>query len=183
MSATNNISVYIDYWRQMAVHHHLIQHDPTSENNDGAVGAKRFCKFGADEIISGLLTKISTPALLIELYETQTQSQNAYDIKQLPRGSFMVLKKAAVKSMSEQEEAYSTTEEIMYDILKQVWQQHYSSNVDECERIFSQFDFNNLLIQPVGPVFDNLFGWRVEYGFKFKNTLNIIEPPADGTFI
>jgi hypothetical protein len=180
---TNNISTYIDYWRQLAITHHLINHDDGSENNDGNVAAKRFCKFGADEVLTGLRTKISTPALLLELYEVQTQGQNFFDIKMPVKGAFMVLKKAAVKNNTEEEEAYQITEEIVYDLLKQTWQQHYGSSAAECTRPFSQFDFNNLTIEPVGPVFDNLFGWRVEFGFKFQRNIDLTAAPAIGTFL
>ena len=179
----SNVETYIDYFRQMAVKHKDLQHDPASETGDSVPGAKRFARWNADEIISGLRSKVAFPALLIELYENDLQSSSVYDIKQRPRGAFTILEHVRPDDFTDEERAFAVTEEMVYDVLKQIWQHHYNSEADRCQTPFKQFHFDKLTITPVGPLFDNEFGYRVEFDFELQQTFKINEAPEEGTFL
>ena len=183
MSDKNNVSTYIDYFRQLAVMHKDIRHDPASEDGDGEVSAKKFTKFSSDEIIDGLSRSIGFPALCIELYESTSESQIVYDVCLKPRGSFMVIDKPADKSFSAEQACYEKTEEIILSLLQRMWQDHYKPGVDRCETPFREIDLAKLNIIPVGPLFSGVFGWRCEFDFEFQKTVDISTAPEEGTFI
>ena len=178
----NNIGKYIDYFRQLAIKHKNIQHDPTTETGDGDIEKKRFTTWSNEEVLSGLRTKISFPALLIELYENNLSSETVYDIRQRPKGSFTVLEHAATQDLSDQERAYTLAETIVYDLLKQIWQDTYGKDVDRCQTVFKQFRYN-INITPTGKLFQNEYGFYVEFDFDFQNDIDIRIAPDPGTFI
>lgn len=179
----NNLNAYVEYFRQLAVSHKDIQHDPETEIGKGDIEKKRFCMFGSEELVSSLRTQISFPALLIELYETITSSDSVNYIHQNPSGSFMILASASEQNnvMAEQV-AYAKAEEIMFDIFKKIWQDVYGKNVDRCSTPFKSFRWN-MEITPTGKLFQNQFGWYVQFKFEFQNTIDITKAPVDGTFL
>lgn len=180
----SNVNNYINYFRQLAVTHKDILHDPSSETGDSGIGEKRFAKWSAEEIVSGLRTKIGNRALMIEIYETDLQASNVYDIKQLPRGAFTFFKATKEKDVNDQYDALEWTEKIMYDLMKQIWQDHYGQDKDRCSTPFKKFVFDKSSIVAVGPLFKNNYcGWRIEFEFEFQQLFNITVAPEEGTFI
>ena len=180
-----NVSSYIDYFRQLAVQHKDIQHNIESETGDGPVGSKHFARWSSEEVVTGLRSSISfTPsALLLELYEVVTQSESPYDIKGQYKGAFTVLAHAAPEDIAAEIEAFELTESICYDLLAKIWQDHDGDNAQRDSTPFRYFDFANISIIPVSKLFDNEFGYRIEFGFEFRQTRNISTPPIAGTFI
>ncbi len=180
----SNITTYINYFRNLAASNAAINHDPASETNDSAPGKKKFARWSAEEVITGLRTKLGWPALLIELYDTDLTAATVYDIKQRPKGAFTVLQHAGLNVFAEEEAAYDLCEEIVYDLLKQIWQHHHGASAEGCATPFKKFDFNAINIVPVGPLFDGCkIGYRVEFDFELHQTLNITVAPAPGKFV
>lgn len=178
----NNVTAYVDYFRQLAVRHKDLLHDVLTEQGKGDMKRSAFATFGNNEIISGLRTKIGATALALELYDNHLSNETPYDIRQSPKGAFMVINHAIEGSFIDELRAYALTEGIMYDILKQVWQDHYGPTADQCTRPFKQFRYSGE-ITPTGKLFTNYYGYYVQFDFDFQNTIDIKEPPADGTFI
>lgn len=178
----DNVSGYVDYFRQLAVSHNLLRHDPATETGDSEIKKKRFAYLGNNEIINGLGgNKLSFPALCIELYELETSSESVYDVRQRPKGSFMVVDHAE-DTFPDMLRAYGTAEGIVYDLLKKIWQDHYGPEHDRCQTPFKEFRWN-LKITPTGKLFENEYGYYVQFEFDLQNTINISKAPADGTFI
>lgn len=177
----NNVTTYVDYLRQKAVSHHLLNHDVETETGKGNIKQKRFCIFGNQEVITGLRTQIAFPALIAELYDNELQSQTVYDIRQQPKGAFMVIEHAKENDFVDELRAYALAEEIVYDILKQIWQDHYGPDADRCTTPFKQFRWNGT-ITPTGKLFTNEYGYYVQFEFEFQDTINITEAPAEGVF-
>ncbi len=178
----NNVTPYVEYFRQLAVRHKDILHDPQTELGLGATAEQGFTTFGNNEVIQGLNTTLSKTALLLELYDVNGNSENVYDIRQNPKGAFMVVNLVEPNNFPDQMRAMALTETIVYDILKQIWQDHYGPDADQCERPFKQFKWNTE-ITPTGKLFTNYYGWYVQFYFDFQNTIDITQAPAVGTFI
>lgn len=179
----NNVNGYIDYFRQLAVRHKDLKHDPQTEIGKGKPGDKHFCIFDNNEVIQGLGgKKISTPLLGAELYDNNLSNETVYDIRQSPTGAFMVIDLAKENDFADQERAYALCEGIIYEILQQIWQEHYGPGKDRCTTPFKQFRFNGQ-ITPTGKLFTNYYGYYVQFGFELQNTIDIKTPPAEGTFL
>ena len=181
--ANDNVEAYINYFRGLAIAHKDIQHNPASETGSAAPGAKKFARWGVDEVVTGLRTSMGWPALLLELYEVQTTGETVYDVKGSYTGAFTVLDSAKVNNYDSEVEAFKKTESIYRDLLKKIWQDTFGSGANFCEPIFSDFDFKRLNVTPVGPLFDNQFGWRIEFPFRPTLTFDLTSPIPDGTFI
>ena len=95
----------------------------------------------------------------------------------------MVVDHPTDDSVGAEQAAYANAEGIMYDILKQIWKDHYGEGTDRCHTPFKEFLFNKLQITPVGKIFDKEFGYRVEFNFEFSNTIDLASPPDAGSFI
>lgn len=183
IAPVTNVSEYIDYFRELAISHKDLQHDPLSETGDGAIGSMHFTKISAEQVLSALRSAAGYPLLTLELYETESTSEQVADVKLKPRGALMVIDNPASSSFPDEEACYLKTEQIVWDILKQVWQHHYAPDVDACEAPFKFFDFANIAITPVGPVFGGQHGYRVIFDFELQNNIDLTEAPAEGTFL
>lgn len=168
---------YISYFRKIAISIQEIAHNPDSETGDSAINEKHFTRWSADEAVSGLRNKIGFPALLLEMYEIITRAEIPGDVKGFYTGAFTILAHATPSDVSSETAAYETTERIYQNILKQIYQDHYGKNKDRCSTPFAEFSFNNLNIVPVGPLFENEFGWRIEFQFKPLYLLKITDMP------
>lgn len=177
-----NVSGYISYFRNLAINHSLLLHNPDGESADAEPGSIHFTKISVDEVLTGLRSKVGFPLLALELYEVTTDSEVQYDIRQRTRGAFMVIDHPAKDNFTAEQACYENSEQILTDILKQIWQDHYGEGVNRCETPFREFSFHNLQIIPVGPIFDKEFGYRVEFEFEFHSTINFTDPPAPNTF-
>lgn len=143
----------MNYFRSLAINHPLLLHDPASETNDSHA-TKHFTRFNTDEIITGLRTKVAFPALGVEIFE---QSGGHW------RGAFIVFDHAR-DSYNDEVRALDLTERIMRYLVPQIYQ-----DTANCR---TPFEFANMLEADVisfGPVFDREFGWRCEFGFRWKN--------------
>lgn len=175
------VSSYISYFRSLAIAHKDLQHNPASETGDGPVGSMHFTKISSDEVLKALRTDIGFPCMTLELYETVLQSQVVSEIRQLPRGAFMIIDNPASASSADEEAVFARTEKIVYDILKQIWKDHYGAGA-LCETPFVFFGFNNINITPVSKIFSGQSGYYVTFEFDQK-TFDVTEPPENGTFL
>lgn len=175
-----NITTYTNYFRNLAVTHHLLQHNPASETGDGPIGSQRFARFGADEVLTGLQSSVTFPALLIENYETKFAAASAEFVGKRNFGAFSVFASANPQNASEVEAAFALTQQIMDDLLARLYADH--SEEDHCNFPLGNLDVNSLQVTPVGMVFTREYGYRCEFQFT-DNSNNITQPPAPGTFI
>ena len=178
----NNSTAYISYFRGLAVSHHLLRHDPASETGDSGIGKQTFAIWTVEEVLGNIRSKISFPALLIEMYEVDLSAESVYDIRQRPKGAFTVLVHADPKALHDQYRAYDVAEEITYDLLQKIWQDHYGPASDRCTTPFKQFRFTGTII-PTGMMNNNDYGYRVEFEFDLQNTVDIKQAPPAGIFI
>lgn len=180
--ALSNLDIYVNYFRQLAVSHYLLQHNPATEAKDAAAPDKRFAKWNAEEVIGGLRTKMSFPALIIELYDTNVDASIEYDVRLKPKGAFTVLATAKAGHLPAEQEAYALAEQILYDLLQQIMKDHYEPDRNMCGTPFKEFFFDDLEIIPIGPLYENHFGYRCEFPFEFHKRYDLSAPPAAGVF-
>lgn len=178
----NNVNGYTDYFRQLAISHKYIRHNPAGETGDAEPGSVHFTKVSVEEILNDLGSKIGWPLLALELYDIETEAETPLDIRVKPKGAFMVVTHPASNTFAAQMECYELTEKIVTDILKQIWQQHYAPGAYGCSSPFREVDFNKIEITPVGPVFGGEYGYRVVFDFEFQQTIDLTQPPEEGTF-
>ncbi len=179
----NHVNSYINYFRQLAIANQALLHDPAGEYGDAAPASMHFTKISVDEVVQGLHSKIGSPCLTLELYETDLQAEIPYDIRELPVGAFMVVVKPASDLMADMQICYEKAEEIIINLLKQIWQDHYGVGVERCKTPFKEFYFDKDQLTPVGPVFDTWYGYRFTFNFRFHYNMDITKAPDPGTFI
>jgi hypothetical protein len=160
-ASTNNVSGYIDYFRQLAVNHIDLLHNPGSETGDAPEATQHFTKISIEEVVSGLRSKVGWPLLTLELYENDFYAEIELDVKQRSKGAFMVVQNPVSKNFRDEQACYETSEKIAYDFLRQIWQDHYGFTANRCVTPFRFVFFNSIIITPVGPVFSGQFGYRV----------------------
>lgn len=177
------VNEYINYFRSLAISHKDIQHDPNSDTGDMPTGEKHFTRISVEEVLTGLQDAVHFPLLSIELYEVRTKAEAIMDIKTLTSGAFMVIDDPVSALFADMQNCYAKSEQIVYDLLKKIWQDHYGPSRDMCTRPFRFFDFDKLAITPVGPVFSGQHGYRVEFNFQLQNTYDITRAPEAGTFL
>src|SRR6185295_4727327 len=109
---TANVSDYIDYFRQLAIHQVDLQHDPAGETGDAAPGSVHFARWTADEAVTELRSKTSFPALLLELYEIDTKAEIEYDVRNNYAGAFSIAVSALPENFTSEVAAFVLAEKI-----------------------------------------------------------------------
>jgi hypothetical protein len=178
----SNVNIYVDYFRRLAMAHAEIKHNPASEENDSTVPDLHFVRWDSLQVLAGLRTKVKYPLLIIELYKNNLDAAVEYDIRQRPVGVFTVLDRADPNKAGDQERVYAKTERIVNELLQQIWADHYKPGNHGCKSPFKDFLFNEITIEPTGKLFDNDFGWVVEFPFEFQKKYNIAKAPDEGVF-
>ncbi len=181
--SNNNVSSYIDYFRQMAVKHKDLLHDPASEDGNGEAGTCHFSRWNAQDLVTGMRTSVGGTVLLLELYELVLKAQVVHDVKGDYTGGFTVVDEAIKNNPLDEERAYNLSETIVFDILNRIWHDHYGENSDRCTSPFQHFVLQGIEIMPVGPVLTNAYGWRVQFLFVFRQNKRITQPLTAGTFL
>lgn len=176
------VNEYINYFRSLAISHKDIKHDPLSDTGDSPSGEKHFTRISIEEVLKSMQNTVFFPCMCLELYENETSAENAINIKFQPRGAFMIIDHPASDSFTDQQASYAKCEQIIYELLQQIYQAHKPGS-DACARPFKKFDFDKIGITPVGPVFSGEYGYRVEFNFELQNQINITQPPSPGTFV
>ena len=176
------VSEYISYFRSLAIDHTDIAHNPLSETDAAGASEKHFTRIAIEEVIGGLRSAVGFPCLALEIYETEIHSENPISLKSITQGAFMVIDHPATDSFADEQAVYEKTERIVFELLQKIWQDHYSSAAQMCDRPFSFFDFDKMTITPVGPLFTGEHGYRVTFSFELQKTVDITKPPAAGVF-
>lgn len=172
---------YFEYFRQKAIRHKDIRHNPASETGNGPIGEKRFARISYEDFLGGLMTSCSFPALMIEQFEIVVSGHPEVPEERYS-GAFTVLDTADQESNKEIALAGDKTLGIVADILKDMFNDHLGPDAHPCASLFEDIDID-MNLMPVGPVLDSQFGWRCTFYFKMRKGLDITTPPAPGTFI
>ena len=187
MNNANNVAGYTDYFRQLAISHKDVKHDPLSETGNATVkGTRRFGRTSASEVLSALPSDAGTIFVTVELYDTNLRSDNPFDIKGLYKGAFMIVKFADTNDFTAQEQAHADCERIGYEFLQKIWVDHYGPDAEasRSQTPFRDIEYNEADLAFVSGLFNGTwFGWRCEFGFNFNQKQKIAVVPADGTFL
>lgn len=178
----SNVKLYINYFRNLAATHTKLQHGATLQTPNGPVVINCFARWNADEALTGLRSKITFPALLLEMYENETVSNSFYEVHERPKGAITVVASARPEDFASEEDAYELAECILRQLLQQIWADHYGPEVDRNTTPFREV-YLGFTIVPVGPLFDNQFGYRVEFNFEFHENNPITQAPPFGAFL
>ena len=119
---------YIEYFENLAVSHHSIQHVKASVNGDAAAGSLRFACYNVDDVISkSLRTKVAFPAMLLELYEWELRGSDVYDPKTRYTGAFTIIDHASRGDARDEQRAFAATEIIIWDMMQKIFTDHYGA--------------------------------------------------------
>lgn len=175
---------YVAYFRNLAIHHKDIQHNPDAEKGDAAKDQNRFSRTSASQFLQKLPNSCGFPHFMIELYDTNTSGSSPFDVKQEKRGAFSIVDNCNVNDFAQQLEAQAKCEAIAYELLQQIWDDHYGPNKNRCTTPFEEFDVNNIEIIFLNGVFSGAeYGVRCEFAFKFYTNQTIAKTPEPGTFV
>jgi len=138
-----------------------------------------FYRFNWNEITGSFRSGVNTPALLLESYssdfESQTKNVTNFNKKDI---SFLLLDFAGQQNdFDKQEEVLDRLENIALDIVSYL----VKENKNQMSLLYGKLDINTVKIEKVGPIFDNMFGWNVLY--NFKNHEDMTFDPTNWTFV
>lgn len=181
MSASN----YISYFRDVAVRHKDILHDVLSEGQDGIPEACRFSIFSMDEVSRNLRTQIAEGVVLhLHLYDWQVTDNEAGDTRGQYHPGFLITEKAQPNNNLSEQQVYIHTERVVWGIINKMYLEMNNGEKD-CAHFADVINFNTITVKPVGPLWDNRYGWWVEFKYSKKKAMlydltDIFEPlPGD----
>jgi hypothetical protein len=152
------------YWQKAATNNLLIQHTESS---------KHYCSFTAEEALSAL-KNIKSPALCLELPEMNLSDGLSDNVRLVSKGAILVLKHAKQGDNAMISQAFLDTEVIVLQLESKMLNDRRRANESDRlspEKDMKHLDLNKVRWVDVGPVFDSMYGWRLE--FEFNGPVNL----------
>lgn len=157
---------YRNYFRNLAIRHKEILHDPASEEEGAPATNRHFIQFNTDDVVNALSTAFGAgPCLALHDYEWNVKDNGAYAFAHEYKGSLLVIKKAIANDPVDTAAVKDLTETIMADVQAQMRVDQYNIAGSDGSP-FKDIDWNKARTIPVGPMWDNCYGWYLEFSFS-----------------
>lgn len=165
-----------EYFEDMAIHNKAIAHTPES---------RRFARLNIEEVLSGMRgdLDLSNWCLILEMYEGRLSENNSDNIMDNQASAFMVIKSVTQGDFSQERLTLKDAKIIAFQFLKKIRKDARVFPKTEANRyngLVKNFDINTVGYNKVGPVFDNCFGFRIE--FSFSESISMAYDPNDFTY-
>ncbi len=147
------------YWQKAATNNLLILHTES---------AKHFCSFTAEEALSSL-KNIKYPALCLELPAMGLNDGLSDNIRLISNGAVLILSHAKQGDNVAIAKVMIDTEVIVLQLVSKILNDRKRANEtgrSSPEKNMKHLDLNKVRWVDVGPVFDSLYGWRLEFEFN-----------------
>lgn len=156
------VSNYIEYFRQIAIKNKTIAHNPDAESKNGPKGECAFTVFNMDAVARSLRTAMKpTPCLHLHIYDNLFNGK-APALKSNFSAGFLITRKVKMNNNQDEIAAYAECEKVVYEILAAM--QHDYTEDGSCGAL-GAVDLSRVKITATGPLWDNRFGWWVEFDF------------------
>lgn len=139
----------------------------------------KFATYNADDVLlKRNRTKVGYPALLAEVYEWDFSGKDIYDYRNTYRGAFSIVTRAPANNAQAEVDALALTETILWQVIHRIFQDHYSNDASmaRCQTPFQFIDIQGAEAMAFGPIWDNVFGWRWEFTFRPRKSINLNSP-------
>lgn len=147
----------VDYYRTACKNHKDILH--TDEN-------KHFFRFNTLEMLSALRTEMKYPAFGLENFSGNIGDVLSDNKRSAFNVAFILIKPCELDNYDEQEEIIDEMYELGIDFLGKM---HKDLHIQGS--FLKQLDFNDVDFSPVGPIFENHYGYR--FAFNINNPAKI----------
>lgn len=167
------VTEYLDFFKNLAVLHPSIQHDPAPVTLDSKPEKIRFGTFWEADIFaktppSGITAE--GPCLTVHLLDgVLSDSSSHYDIRGKLSGGFVISERVTANDRAAEQAAYANCQEILFDFLVKLWKEA----TDFCG--LGAIDMNSIQFFQVGPLWDNRFGWWCK--FDYSHPLKLQDRP------
>lgn len=157
------VAEYIEYFRRFAEQHQAIGHQRINEGQNGDPYTCRFGRFWNLDLYlesppDGLKTSATT--VQVQLFDAVLQSPTGhYDVRASMEGGVLITQQAIKNDRVDEERCLTECYNIALDLITLMYQNSGSF----CPRSFA-FDYDRIKITPVGPIWDNRFGWWLTFG-------------------
>jgi hypothetical protein len=152
------------YWENAAKNNLAIQHTESE---------KHFCVFTAEDALSSL-KQLEDNVLVLELPNSTLSDANSDNIRYIPAAAVLILKSANQGNKDEVIQAYLDLEPVAIQLISKMLNDRKKANNDNIsapEKYMKHLDLNRIRMVDVGPVFDDKYGWRID--FEFNSPINL----------
>jgi hypothetical protein len=160
------LAEYIQYFRDFAVNHPQIKHVAAAESDDYPTpGDRRFTLFSMDEVVKSVRSAMwEGPSLHLHRYDRRTGGSSRGSMRYTYIAGLLITQKVQNNSITSQVQASSACEGIVDDFINKL-QTDSINGIDDCSFVFKDIFWDQIEINPVGPVIDNRYGWWVQFSF------------------
>lgn len=161
-----NTQAYIEYFRQIATNLIAIGHTPENP---------KFSRINIEEVLNGVRANLNmaTPVMVLENCEVRYTDRKTDNVLKEIYGAFMVVRNVQMDDFEGESAALDDCEAIIEKVLSKMKADKDSSTVVEMRG----FDLSTVVLQKIGGVFDNAYGYRCE--FTLRASVPFVINPTD----
>ena len=142
-----NITELENYFETLATNNIAISHSPSN---------KRFATLTMHEVLNGMKTGLKDIFLYLELPEIRPADLLSDNTRKIYDSAVIITKPVKSGDVEQEKEVMRDLEEIVDQIISKL-------KNDRHKYILNHLDINTIRVVPVGPVFDNRHGWRINF--------------------
>lgn len=151
-----DIEQYKQYGEQIARRHKAIGHSDTE---------RHYTMFTAEDALSGL-RNMESPLLAAELPEIRFVDEGSDNVHMVMNGAYLILKKCRAGEGNAIVKAYEEMHVIALDIVRKFLNDRRMAlkmGRKKPESLLHHLQVNGIHLVDVGPVFENYYGWRIDF--------------------
>ncbi len=157
------------YWLNAAIRNKAIGH---------VEGIKKHFSFFTPEEALSTIKNMCDPYLAVELPEVRLVDSNSDNIRSVFSGGILILKGADSTNYSKIQTAYDEMFIIGRQLISKMLNDRKKANDNNIplpEALLKHLDIQSISMVEVGPVFDNKYGWRINYQLNTPDNLDLDE--------
>jgi hypothetical protein len=171
-----DIDKYVAYWQDLATHNKNILHTPENP---------RFARMNIEEIVNATRSDIDMThnVMILESYEGQLGDNTSDNIIDNQSGAVMVIRHVEKNDFAAENTAQTDSKNILFSLLSKIKKDKETfpqSDANRSNGMVKKFDFNSVSYHKVGPLFDNCYGFRLQ--FSFSESIDLSYKSGDWTY-
>jgi hypothetical protein len=153
---------YVAYFEDLATNLKDIGHTPDK---------KKFSRIDIEEVLTSMRTSLdmTTMCLVLEMLEGQLNDNISDNIMNMQAGAFLLLRHVKKGDYAAENVAMADAFKIFVKLLSKIKKDRETFPMNDANRsngLVKYFDFSSVKYNKVGPIFDNCYGLRIEFGFS-----------------
>lgn len=167
---------FISYFETVAINNKVLAHAPNAP-----IKRITFYEIDIDTILNAVRLDLKYTSMLIECPEFKPDDGKSDNIRDMSTSAFLIVKEVIIGDIVSRRNALDETLTVARQVVSKMLNDSKKARLNMANSIMKDFDVNTARFFKVGPICNNLYGYRVEFTLnqRFSKNLQLDESEWD----